>query len=340
MYSALFVIYAIIAAVTATPIYVHECGILDSPLATYALANDIKISNLSYGHVCLDIKGNGITLDGNGFQLSSASGLLLPGTGVQYSGTGATVTNLRVSHLRTAIHANAKFGKVHSNTITRAVNGIDVTATNNEIYNNIIKDFEAADSASGIYVYFPAMSPVDSSISITNNIISDIQGENFVLGISVYYATSVYIAHNQIYNLQAVLSEEISVINGQAKLVDNVFAPTDVVEYSTATLLVSGLALLASIFYYHFYYTSSSSPVSLSSPVSHVELKSSSVDEDDEEDDEEEEEEKEETVEETKLSEEEVRKRKEKEIFDKDGADDLKMKRLVSWHIGSSPSMT
>jgi len=373
MYSALFVIYAIIAAVTATPIDVQECGVLDSPLATYRLVNDIMISNLSYGYVCLNIKGNGITLDGNGFQLSSVSGSLLPGTGVQFSGPGTTVTNLRVSNLRTAIHANAKFGKVHRNTITRAVNGIDVTATHNDISNNIIKEFVAEEATSGIYVYFPAIVPIDSSISITNNIISDIQGDTFALGISVYYAKKVNIANNQIFNLRGLVSDEISIINGDAQLVDNILSPPTpkVVEYSTTTMVVSGLALLASVLYYHLSYTSS--PASSSSPSSSSSISPSSIpssssvnqtvekkeeikadDEEDDDDDDEEDEEEEVVVEETtKLSEEEVKKKEEernnnifekdgeKNILEQDGADELRLRRpTVSWHIGSSPNLT
>lgn len=362
MYLALFVIYTIIAAVAATPIEVKECGVLDSPLATYKLANDILISNLSYGFVCLNIRGNGITLDGNGFLLSSEDGSLLSGTGVQYSGTGATVTNLRVSNLRTGIHANAKFGKVHRNTITRAVNGIDITATHNDIYNNIIKEFISDEATSGIYVYFPAIAPIDSSISITNNIISDIQGDTFALGISVYYATSVLIARNEISNIKALLGDDISIINGDATLVDNILsAPSsNVVEYSTATMVVSGLALLASVLYYHLSYTSSPTPTPSSSsssisasPVSSSVEKKEEIENDEDDDDEDDsdvEDDEEVIVEERNLSEvnkSEVKKdiifeKGEKGInYDKDGADELRLRRpTVSFHIGSSPSLT
>lgn len=255
---ALFVIYALIAIAVATPI--HDCGVLDQPFTTYELVNDIAINNLSYGFVCFNIKGNGITLDGNGFQLSSASGEMLPAVGVQYSGTGNTVTNLRVSNFRTGIHANGKFGKVHGNTITRAVSGIDVTATNNDISNNIIRNFNSdSESASGIYVYFPAIVPVDSSVKITNNVISDIQGDSFVLGVSVYYATSVNIANNQIFNLHGGISnEEISIIDGEATLVDNVFTASEGYATTATTVLLSALAVAASFVYFR----SSSAPSS------------------------------------------------------------------------------
>jgi len=310
MSPALFVIYLIVATVAATPIY--ECGVLDQPFATYTLANDIAVSNLSYGSACFDIKGNGITLDGNGFEVYATSSEVLPATGVQYSGTGATVSNLRVSNFRTGILANGKFGKVHHNTITRAVNGIDVTASNNDVSNNIIRDFNAkSESTSGIYVYFPAIIPVESGITITNNVISNIQGDNFVLGISVYYATSVYIAHNQIFDLRGEVSaEEISVISGKAELVDNIFSSNGYIP-TAATLLVSALALIASLAYFR---SSSSSPVDISpAPVQDM----------------------------TNEKDEETRKKeKEQDFLAQDGADQLKLrKNTLSFSLKSSPGM-
>jgi len=348
MYLALFVIYAAISVATATPILVQDCGVLDAPFATYYLANDIPISNLSYGFVCLNIKGNGITLDGNGHRMYSASGELLSAVGVQYTGTGATVTNLNIAGLRTGIHANAKFGKVHKNTISHAVNGIDVTAPNNEISNNIIRDFEASEASSGIYVYFPAVDPVESSISITNNIISNIKGESFVLGISVYYATAVYIAYNQIFDLHGAISnEEISVINGEAKLIHNVFASPS--QDSTAAMVLSGVTLVASLLYY-FYSTSSisSPPTIVISPVTKPEEKINLNNEDDEEEEKQEQEKDNESESENENNNEEEiimmkKKMEEKEeamMMMNDGADVIKLiRRPLSFSIGTSPGM-
>ena len=89
-----------------------ECGVLATPFSTYQLTNDIAVRDTSYGYVCFDIlynkemftsvgvvrvrgysnknlidediTGHGITLDGNGFELSSASEKMLHATGVQY----------------------------------------------------------------------------------------------------------------------------------------------------------------------------------------------------------------------------------------------------------------
>lgn len=306
MSPALFVLYAIIAVAASTHITINDCGVLDQPFATYKLANDIASSNLSYGFVCLNIRGNGIVLDGNGFQLSSASGEMLPAVGVQYSGTGNTVTNLRVTNFRTGIHANGKHGKVHRNTITKAINGIDVTASHNDISHNIIRDFNSTSEAtSGIYVYFPAIVPVASSINITDNVISNIQGDSFVLGVSVYYATSVYIANNQIFNLHGGISnEEISIINGDAKLVDNVFTSEGYAPIVT-TALLSALALVASLIYFR-----SSSSSSLPAPIPFE-------------------------------KESEMKKAEEKELYEKDGADTVRLRRqkTLSFSAGSSPGM-
>jgi hypothetical protein len=42
-------------ATATAPIFVQECGTLDTPFATYKLEKDIAISDNSYGFVCFDI---------------------------------------------------------------------------------------------------------------------------------------------------------------------------------------------------------------------------------------------------------------------------------------------
>lgn len=249
MYPALFVIYALGSIVSASldPIHVSECGTLDTSHATYKLMHDIAINDQSYDFVCLSIKGDGITLDGNGFELSSALHTLLPVTGVKYDGLSTTVTGMRITNLRTGIHANGMYGEVNNNTITHAVNGIDVSATNNKISNNFIGDFAADESASGIYVYFSPVAPVDSFINVTNNVIYDIRGDSFVVGISVYYANLVSIAYNQIINLRGEFTEDISVIYGSAEVHDNTFIHHEVYIPSASTLLLSLITLLVSM---------------------------------------------------------------------------------------------
>lgn len=254
MYKSVFVIFVLLSvAFATTPILVTECGTLAVPYSTYTLANDIAVRNTTFGYVCFDILGTGIVLNGNGFKLSSASDTMLPATGVRYSGAGAVVTNMQISNLRTGIHAKGTYGEVCNNTISHAINGIDVSATHNKIHHNIIGQFEADESASGIYVYFPAIAPVDSYINITNNIISDIQGDVFALGISVYYATSVSVANNHIYNLRGGLStQEISVIHGHIDSVANSFvAPVEEGSYvQSITMLASVIALVASFVFF------------------------------------------------------------------------------------------
>eukprot|EP00026_Physarum_polycephalum_P009783 Phypoly_transcript_09919.p1 GENE.Phypoly_transcript_09919~~Phypoly_transcript_09919.p1 ORF type:complete len:325 (+),score=75.94 Phypoly_transcript_09919:162-1136(+) len=322
MYLSLFVILVLLSIVIATsPILVAECGTLNIPHSTYKLAHDIIVRNTTYGFVCFDITGDEIMLDGNGFELSSASNKMLHATGVRYSGRGTVVANLRVANMRTGIHAKGKFGEVFNNTITRAINGIDVSAANNRIQNNIVGQFEAYEATAGIYVYFPAIAPVDSFINITNNVISDIQGDSFALGISVYYATSVFIANNFIFNLRGgISSEEISVIHGKIDSVDNSFSPplTPEGSYTQAiTTLASLFALVASFVYYR-----SSSP-SLPPPSE----RSKEIQKEEKEDEKEKEE---------KEKEKEREEKEKEEEYEMDGADVIKP--TMSVQLGSSTS--
>jgi len=325
MYPSLFVIYVLLSVAYSTaPIFVSECGTLDAPFATYQLAHDISISDDSYGLVCFNIKADGVTLDGNGFELSSASNTLLHATGVNFHGLSTTVTNMRITNLRTGIHSNGKFGQVVNNTITHAINGIDVSATNNKISNNLIGDFDANESTSGIYVYFPPIVPIDSFTNITNNVISDIRGDSFALGISVYYATSVYIANNQIQNLQGgIMNEYISVTHGSVDAHDNTFGslPQEGYMPSATTLLLSGITLLVSI------------QLLRTTPGPAVHRKK----QEEEEEKKKEEEEKKKEEEEKKKEEEE--KKKEMEEFEKDGADEVRKPSTLSISLGSSPGM-
>jgi hypothetical protein len=259
---ALFVIVVLLSAVYTRPIYVSECGILTTPRSTYTFAHDIVVQNTSYGYVCFDITGDEITLDGNGFELLSASNELTHTTGVQFSGGNVVITNIRIKNMRTGIRANGKFGDIYNNTITQAINGIDVSAMHNNVQNNIIRKFEAYESTAGIYVYFPAIVPVDSYINITNNVISDIQADSFALGISVYYATSVFISHNFIFDLRGgISSEAISVIHGEIDAVNNSFNPPTTKDLYSYVITVSAslFALLATFVFFQ------SSSLSLSS---------------------------------------------------------------------------
>jgi len=339
MYLSLFVTLVLLYAVyAASPILVSECGTLNISRSTYRLAQDIVVRNTSYGYVCFDITGDEITLDGNGFELSSAYNRMLHATGVQYSGKGIVVANLRVANMRTGIYAKGKFGEVSNNTITRAVNGIDVSATNNKIQNNIVGQFHAHESTAGIYVFFPAIAPVDSFINITNNVISDIYGDSFALGISVYYATSVFIANNFVFNLRGgVSSEEISVIHGKIESVGNSFNPPPAPEgsYTQAmTALGSLFALVAS-----FIYSRSSSPSlpPLSESSKETEKDENAGEKEKEKEEEEEEEDKEREKKEMEWEEKEKEKEREGEECEMDGAD-VVVKTTMSFRLGSSTS--
>lgn len=325
MYQSLFVIFVLLSvAFATTPILVSECGTLANPHSTYTLAKDIAVRNTTYGYVCFDITGNGITLNGNGFQVSSASNKMLSATGVQYSGTGVVVTNMRISNFRTGIHAKGIYGEVYDNTITQGINGIDVSATNNRIHHNKIGQFEAPESAAGIYVYFPAIAPVDSYINITNNVISDLKGDTFALGVAVYYATSVSVAYNTIYNLHGGLStQEISVIQGKIDSLNNTFsAPEQEASYTQAiTILASLFALVASYVFFR------ASTVSLSSTTpAPVPLFKETEDVSEDEFDEKEQE----------MTEEEKLKEKEREKFEKDEYSP-NTRKAMSFSLGSSP---
>lgn len=310
MYLYFIALYIFVAYATAT-VLLYECGTLDVPSATYKLAQDIHVNNSDFGYVCFDIKGGYVTLDGNGFELSSNK--LIPAIGIQYTAERVTVKNMRITNLRTGIRASGKFGEVLNNTITRGVNGIDVCATNNQISGNFIGNFDADEATAGIYVYFPALAPVDSSINITNNVISDIRGDSFAMGISVYYATSVFIANNHIYNLWGgVLKEEISVMHGKMYALDNSFeAPILSGNLSTPELLVSLVALLAT-----FIVSRSGSGAQPKEMKKKDEVK--------EEEEKEEEEEKSEKE----------KKKEEEEEFEMDGADVI---GPLSFSVGTSP---
>jgi len=328
MYLSLFVIFVLLSVANSTPILVSECGKLNNSFTTYHFAHDIVVSDTSYGFVCLDITGEGITLDGRGFELAPASKKMLHATGVQSSGESAIVTNIHITNMRTGILAKGKYGEIFNNTITHAINGIDVSATHNRIQNNIIGQFEAYESTAGIYVYFPAIAPVDSFINITNNVISDIKGDSFALGISVYYATSVFIAHNFIFNLQGgISSQEISVINGLVDSVGNSFNPptSDGTYTQLITVLASLFALLASLVYYQSSSLSlSPTPVSLPQPTPVCES-------------EKEREEKKKEKEKDEKEKEKDEKEREREDFELDGADVVKTTMSIS--LGSSPNV-
>jgi len=248
-------LYMLFVGASATaPILVSECSTLNVPFATYRLANNIEVNNSANdGFVCFDITSNGITLDGNGFEISPASHKHINAIGVQFSGKNVIVTNLQIANLRTGIHAKGTYGQVTRNIITGTVNGIDVSAPHNEISHNTIKGAGSADVSSGIYVYFPSMVPTAAHVSITNNVISNIQGEDFAIGISVYYATAVNIAYNRIFNLQGGFAKEISVIGGEAEVKGNVFRAAT--EEGTSfplltTILLSCAAILVSALWF------------------------------------------------------------------------------------------
>lgn len=313
---SLFVTFVLLVVNANSQILISECGILDTPFATYKLANDIVVRNKNYGYACLDITADGIALDGNGFELSSAS-TMLHAVGVQYSGVGTVVANMRISNIRTGIHAKGEYGEVFNNTITRAINGIDVSATHNIIQRNVIGQFEAYESTAGIYVYFPAIVPIDSYINITNNVISDIQGDTWALGISVYYATSVFIAQNTIFNLRGgISSQEIAVIHGKVDATDNSFSSPAGGSYTQA---VTVLASLFTVILSFVFYRSSSLSVSPTTPKD-LSLPEKEVDESEKE------------------TEEELEKERQREEYEMDGAD-VVVKPKMSISLGSSPTV-
>lgn len=247
--SVLYLLFAAVCVISASPILVYKCATLDSPLATYQLARDVVMNNsVSAGAVCFDIVSNGITLDGNGFKISATSNTPLDAIAVQYSGLNATVKNLQIINIKTGIDAKGKFGKIEHNTIMQVSNGIDVSATHNEISDNVIRGLHTSDTSSGIYVYFPSTAPTDAFIRITNNVISEIQGDDFAIGISVYYANSVFLERNRIFNLRGANIKEISVIGGDVELKGNVFGahPAEESFPITSAILLSLAAVMAS----------------------------------------------------------------------------------------------
>jgi len=244
----------LIATACATPqapILVSECATLSVPFATYKLANNVVVNNSVDKFVCFDITSNGITLDGNGYGISTLSQTYTDAIGVQYEGANVTVTNLQISYLKTGILAKGKYGTVTRNIITETVNGIDVSATHNDVSYNTIRGSSAAGLSSGIYVYFPSVSPTAAHVTITNNVISDIQAEDFALGISVYYATAVNIAYNRIFNLRGEFSKEISIIGGEAEIKGNVFGavPIEAPSFSSAILLSCAAVLVSALWF-------------------------------------------------------------------------------------------
>lgn len=328
---SLFVLFVLLSvAYSHSPVLVSECGILNKPFTTYQLAQDIVVQNMTYAHVCFNIIGKGITLDGKGFGLSSATNTILQATGVQYSGENVVVRNLHITNMRTGIHAKGKYGEVYDNTITRAINGIDVSATNNNIRNNVISQFDASDeSTAGIYVYFPATTEVDSFTKITNNVISDIRGDTFALGISVYYANAVVVANNVIFNLQGgVSSKEISVINGKIESFDNSFIPPTVEGgyMKVAATVASLFCLLASYIFFSSPSPSSLPPTSLSLSSSSLSLSSSSLSPSVRESETKREEESVEEEESERRREEEMAKEMEGEEYEMDGADVVRIR--------------
>lgn len=327
---SLFVFFVLLSVAFATSLPVYECGTLRSSFTTYRLARNIAVENVSYGYVCFDIIGAGITLDGNGYELTSASNKLLYATGVQYSAENVVVKNMQISNMRTGILAKGKHGEVSNNTIRRGVNGIDVSATNNKITNNVIGEFEADESTSGVYVYFPAIKQVESFIDITNNVISDISGDTFALGISVYYATSVSVANNFIYNIKGGLSgKEISVMSGKIEAHDNSFnpPPSEGGYTQLITIFASAFTLLASVV---FYYASAprTSPTVTFLPPKPAEFTFSAESDDESEDEDEE------KSEEEREKAQEEKKRQDKEEYEKEKPQSPK---TMSFHLGSSP---
>jgi hypothetical protein len=319
MYFTLIFLCISVAYAISPPILLHECGTLNISFATYKLAQDISVQNSNFGYACFDITGPFVTLDGNGFKLSSPE--LLPGTGVHYTVEGVKIKNMHITNMRTGIRASGKFGEVYDNTITNGVNGIDVCATHTIVSGNIIGNFDAnEESTAGIYVYFPALEPIDSSINITNNVISNIRGDSFVTGISVYYATSVHISYNQIFNLWGgILREEISVMHGNAHVSDNSFTEPSVEStLSTSELLLSILALAATFFISRSTYGRESDIKNVADKMKETELEEKEVDKKG-----------------RKFTEEE-RKEKEKEEVEMDGADEIRKSRL-SFSLRSSP---
>ncbi|MFC1951857.1 nitrous oxide reductase family maturation protein NosD [Chloroflexota bacterium] len=128
-------------------------GTLDVPGATYVLQNDI------YGQ--LFIRGENITLDGNGFSVIAGENSVV---GVSIFGnSGITIKNLNVRYGTYGIYVRGSNNIITGNTIFGSQIGIyNVRMDNNAITNNNISDCQA-----GIYVN---MSDYNS---ITGNTLSD-----------------------------------------------------------------------------------------------------------------------------------------------------------------------
>ncbi len=126
--SGTFVAIAFLIPSLITDVYadtsLSRCDTLDIPGETYVLNYDLTSSE-----VCFKIIADGITLDGNGYTITSLiTSEQFQNIGVDVSGTtGVTVKNLKISDFRMGITVTASDTSLINNFITNADTGIYIS---------------------------------------------------------------------------------------------------------------------------------------------------------------------------------------------------------------------